>query len=223
MNKDRVWVVIPAYNEGKSIQEVIISTKKYVRNIVVVDDGSKDRTYPLAKQKNVHVLRHVINLGKGATLKTGCDFAIKKGAEAIVVLDADAQHNPKEIPKFLKKLQSYDLVVGCRKLNRSMPGVLRFGNWFISTSIKFFYGISIQDTQSGYRAFTKEAYQKIRWKARDYSMESEMIANAGKHKISYTTTSIETLYPNKYKGTTVLDGIKVVINLIRWRLVRKGW
>lgn len=223
MDKNRVWVVIPAYNERNNIERVISSAKKFVPNVVVIDDGSRDDTHSIARQKGVKVLRHVINLGKGAALKTGCDFVMKSGAEAVVVLDADAQHNPSEIPKFLEKLKSYDLVVGCRKLNKNMPAILRFGNWFISRSMKLFYGVAIQDTQSGYRAFTKEAYRKIRWKARDYSMESEMIANAGKFKVKYTTTPIETLYPNKYKGTTVLDGIKVVFNLIRWRLIKKGW
>ena len=151
------YIIIPAYNESKNIEKVIKKTKKYCKNIIIVDDGSSDNTYLTAKKTGVIVLGHIVNLGKGAALKTGCDFAIKKGAEIIISLDADGQHDPKEIPKFLEALKDCNIVLGYRKLNKKMPLVLKLGNWFISFITRFLYRINIKDTQCGYRAYSKEA------------------------------------------------------------------
>jgi len=216
--KKKIFAIIPAYNEEKQINSVINKTKKYVDEVIVVDDGSKDSTGEIAKKSNAIVLRHLVNLGKGAALKTGCDYAVKNKAGIIIAVDADAQHDPKEIPNFLEKIKKYDVVLAYRRLNKNMPLVLKFGNWFISKTINFLYSIKIKDSQCGYRAFTAKAYQKLRWKASDYSMESEMIAKIGRYKLSYAEIPIETIYSDKYKGTTVLDGVKIVFNLLLWKL-----
>jgi glycosyltransferase involved in cell wall biosynthesis len=215
--KKKIFAIIPAYNEEKQISRVVKKTKKYVNNVVVVDDGSKDKTKDTAKKSKAIVLRHLVNLGKGATLKTGCDYALKNNADIVIAIDADAQHNPNEIPKFLKNLKKYDVVIAYRKLNKNMPFILKFGNLFINKTINFLYGIKIKDSQCGYRAFTAKAYKKLRWKASDYSMESEMIAKIGKYKLSYKEIPIETIYSDKYKGTTILDGIKIIFNLLLWK------
>jgi len=222
MEINKIWAVIPAYNEEKTIAGIIKETKRYIDKIIVVDDGSKDNTSKAAKESNVLVLRHVVNLGKGAALKTGCDFAIKNNAKIIVALDADAQHDPREIPKFLENIKNNDIVFGYRKLNKNMPLILKFGNWFINKTIKFLYGVNIKDSQCGYRAFTSKAYKKIRWNASDYSMESEMIAKTGRHNLRYKEVPIQTIYSDKYKGTTILDGVKIVLNMILWRFIKNG-
>ena len=98
MKNKSVWVIIPAYNESSYIEGVIKKTKKYVKNILVVDDGSEDNTKEIAEKSKSIVLRHLVNLGKGAALKTGCDYAVKKRADIIIAIDADAQHNPNKIP-----------------------------------------------------------------------------------------------------------------------------
>ena len=216
--KKKIFAIIPAYNEEKRINKVVKKTKKYVNNVVVVDDGSKDKTKDTAKKSKAIVLRHLVNLGKGAALKTGCDYAVKNKGDILIVVDADAQHDPNEIPKFLEKLKKYDVVLAYRKSNKNMPFILKFGNWFLNKTISFLYGIKIKDGQCGYRAFTAKAYRKLRWNASDYSMESEMIAKIGKYKLSYTEIPIKTIYSDKYKGTTILDGIKIVFNLFLWKL-----
>ncbi len=219
-----IFAVVPAYNEEKHISQLLKKLKKYIpkENIVVVDDGSRDKTYILARKNNVNVLRHIVNMGKGAALKTGCDFAIKQNAKKIIAIDADLQHDPKEIPRFLRTLNNTDIVFGYRKLDKKMPFILRFGNWFISKSVKLLYNINLRDTQCGYRAFTVDAYKKIRWRALDYSMESEMIANIGKKHLRYKEIPIETIYSDKYKGTTVIDGIKIIFNMILWKIKRNN-
>ena len=222
IEKETLFAVIPAYNEEKHIAEVIEKTKKYIsaERIIVVDDGSKDATYNAALKTGVTAIRHIVNLGKGAALKTGCDYAVKKGACEIIALDSDLQHNPAEIPNFTKALKEADMVFGYRTPDKRMPLVLKFGNWFIGTAIKTLFRISIKDTQCGYRAFTKETYEKIRWTASDYSVESEMIALVGKNKLRYRQIPIETIYVDKYKGTTPLDGISIVMKMLWWRLTR---
>ncbi len=213
-----IWAVIPAYNEEKNITRVIRNTKKYVDAVVVVDDGSKDITSKAAEKAGAVVLRHVVNLGKGAALKTGCDYAIKN-ADLIIVLDADAQHKPEDIPRFVEKLRKYDIVFSYRKSSKQMPFVLRFGNNIISKFVYLLYNVDLNDTQSGFRAFSREAYKKIRWSSTDYSMESEMIARTGKQRLKYVQVPIQTIYSDKYKGTTVLDGMKIVLNMVWWRLL----
>ena len=218
METSNIWAVIPAYNEERNIGGIIRKTKKYVDNIVVVDDGSRDRTREVAEKFNAVVLKHIVNLGKGASLKTGCDYAFEKGAEYVVALDADAQHNPEDIPRFIEKLKKYDIVFSYRKASSKMPIVLRFGNLIISKVAKVLYGVGLNDTQCGFRAFSRDAYRKIRWNASDYSMESEMISRAGKQSLKYVQIPIQTIYSDKYKGTTIIDGIKIVLNMFWWKL-----
>src|SRR3989338_1885753 len=103
MKANRIWAVIPAYNEETNIASIIKKTKNYTDEVVVVDDGSKDNTKEFAEKSGAIVLRHVVNLGKGAALKTGCDYAVIKNAKFIIALDADAQHNPDDIPRFIEK------------------------------------------------------------------------------------------------------------------------
>ena len=219
MKKSNLWAVIPARNEEKDIFRVVKKTKKYADKVVMIDDGSTDRTGLLGEKAGAMVLRHIVNLGKGAALKTGCDFAVRSGAKSIVVLDSDAQHNPKDIPRFAEKLKKYDIVFSYRKLGAKMPLVLRFGNWFISKFVKVFYGVDLKDTQCGFRAFSRDAYKKIRWNASDYSMESEMIARAGRQRLKYVQIPIQTIYSDNYKGTTVIDGMKIVLNMLGWKLL----
>ncbi|MEA2037350.1 MAG: glycosyltransferase family 2 protein [Nanoarchaeota archaeon] len=218
--KSRVFAVIPAYNEAANIRSVIKEVKRYAGNIIVVDDGSKDETYEEAKKERVIVLKHIINLGKGAALKTGCDCAVREGADKIVVLDADAQHEPSEIPNFLSELDNASVILGYRKPSKDMPFVLKLGNGFINKTTKLLYGVALHDTQCGYRAFTSNAYKKIKWKSSNYSMESEMISNIGKRRLKYKEVPVKTIYADKYKGTTIIDGIKIVLNLFWWRLTR---
>jgi len=215
-----LYVIIPAKNEQKRISPVIRKVKKYVGNIIVVDDGSTDETSAVAKKEGTIVLRHIVNLGKGAALKTGSDYAVKEGAKKLVFIDSDGQHQPEEIPNFLKKLDNADIVFGSRSLDARMPAVFRFGNWFINQVSNILFGINLSDTQSGYRAMTAQAYKKIRWMSTSYSVESEMIANAGKKKLKYAEIPIKTIYAEKYKGTTVFDGVKIVLNMIWWKISR---
>src|SRR3989344_769979 len=219
----RIYAIIPARNEKKNIGRVVQKVKSHIKDVIVVDDGSTDGTGKKAEGSGAFVLRHIINLGKGAALKTGCDYAIEHGADILIVLDADGQHDPAEIPLFLKALKGNDIVIGARKFNQSMPKILLVGNWLINRVTEMLYNVRIKDSLCGYRAFTKYAYLKIRWNVSDYSMESEMVANVGRHKLKYKQVEIATIYSDKYKGTTVFDGFKIVLDLLYWKLRGNGF
>jgi len=218
--KQSVFAVIAAKNEEKHIYEVVKDTRKYVDMVIVVDDGSVDNTKGQAKKAGAVVLEHMVNLGKGAAIITGCEFALDKKAKSIILLDADGQHEPKEIPHFLEELRKNEIVFGMRTIRKSMPSVYKFGNWVIHKLTQLLFGMDIPDTQCGYRAFRTDIFKKIRWQSSGYSMESEMIANVGKKRLKYSMIKIGTIYSDKYKGTTVKDGILIVANLIWWRISR---
>ena len=213
-------IVIPAHNEAERIGLVIKSAQRYVTNIIVIDDGSHDNTAQQAREAGAIVLQHKVNLGKGAALKTGCDYALQQGFQQLVVMDADGQHNPDKIPEFLAALQQHDIVLGARTVPDSMPLVMLVGNKVINQALSMLYKINITDSQCGYRSFTAAAYQKICWEAQNYYVETEMVIKAGKKRLNYIQIPIETIYSDKYKGTTVLDGLMIVAKMISWRLFK---
>lgn len=215
-----IWAIIPAYNEEGRLGNVVKEVKKHLKIVLVVDDGSKDGTLKEAKSiSGIKLIEHKKNQGKGAALKTGCEYAFSNGAKAVLLIDSDGQHDPQDIPRLIKPLdEGFDIVFASRTLDKNMPVVFRFGNWVINTTMKLLYGMKIHDTQSGFRAFTKKAYNTIRWKSTKYSVESEMIAKAGKAKLKYDEIMIKTIYNDKNKGTTVLDGMKIVRDMIWWRI-----
>lgn len=220
----KIFAIIPAFNEEKNIVQVVKNTKNFISNIIVVDDGSKDNTYKILKDNfnnEITILRHEINLGKGAAMKTGCDAALLLGAETIIMIDGDGQHSPNDIDRLLYKLKDdkLDIVFGIRQFDKNMPFMKIFGNKFLSSCINIFSNVRLEDTQSGFRAFTAEAYKKIRWVSTDYSVESEMIVRTGKHNLKYGSEIIQTIYKDNHKGTTPIDGVIIFFNLLKWRFL----
>lgn len=213
-----IAVVVPAHNEEKHIKSVISRIKKVSKDysIIVVNDGSSDNTSAIASKESVTVLNHIINMGKGAAAKTGCDYAYRNRFDIIVLIDGDGQHEPEDIPRFVEKLSHVDIVFGYRRVG-NVPFVYRVGNWALTQLSKILFHMGIIDTQSGFRAFTRKTYRKIRWQSRNYGMESEMIYRA--QRLKYEQIPIKNIYLDNHKGTTILDGIKIAINMIRWKLL----
>jgi glycosyltransferase involved in cell wall biosynthesis len=222
----KVSIVIPCYNEENMIAETISKIDSLVldKQIIVVDDGSEDRTFDIVKNnfQNVILLRHRINLGKGAALKTGCEAAIKLGADIIVLLDGDGQHQPEVIPQMVDKLQkeNLDIIFASRKFNtQKMPHSSLLGNIFFTNLIKFFSRIKVDDVLNGFRAFKVSVYPKLIWEASDYSVETEVIMNTAKNKLKYGQFPIDTIYYDAYKGTTPFTGVKILFNLLKQKFL----
>src|ERR1700730_16567412 len=183
MERPSLAIVIPARNEAPRLPDVLdalpVSLTTIGRiNIVVVDDGSTDRTADLARQHGARVAQTAVHLGKGPALRTGCEAALGLGADLIVTMDADGQHQAADLPRLLQPLltDEADVVLTYREAaSGSMPAVLKFGNFALSAMVKLFFGIAIRDSQCGLRAFTAAAYPRLRWEAHDYAVESEML------------------------------------------------
>lgn len=217
------YVIIPGHNEEKNIGHVIDKTKKFAdaKKIIVVDDGSRDGTADAAGRSGATVLKHIINLGKGAALRTGSQYSLGKEAEALVLIDSDGQHDPEDIPRLLEALKDSDIVFTFRERgSEHMPLVKKFGNWFIDTAMRLLFRINVKDTQCGYKAMTRQAYEKMKLMSNDYSIESEIVAKAGKYKLKFTQLPIKTVYADRYKGTTVFDGVKIVLKMLWWKVGR---
>ncbi|HLD97631.1 MAG TPA: glycosyltransferase family 2 protein [Candidatus Nanoarchaeia archaeon] len=217
------YVIIPAHNEHAHIGAVLEKAKRFAEagKIIVVDDGSRDGTATEAKKHGVAVLRQVINLGKGAALRTGALYARRKGADALVFMDSDGQHEPADIPRLVAALEGNDIVFTYRTMrSSSMPLVKKFGNTFIDAMMRLLFRINIKDTQCGYKAMTMKAYEKLRLISNDYSMESEIVAKTGKNRLKFTQVPIATIYQDRYKGTTVFDGVNIVMKMIWWKIAR---
>ncbi|MBI2581173.1 glycosyltransferase family 2 protein [Candidatus Woesearchaeota archaeon] len=217
------YVIIPAHNEGRNLGNVLEAAKKFAANkrIVAVDDGSRDGTAAVAEKHDVIVLRHIINLGKGAALRTGCTYAYGKSCEALVFMDSDGQHDPEDLPRLIEALKGNDIVFTYRdRRSQNMPIVKKVGNWFIDAVIRLLFHINVKDTQCGYKALTRSAYEKLSLMSNDYSIESEIVAKTGKYRLKFAQLPIKTIYADRYKGTTVFDGVNIVLKMLWWKIAR---
>lgn len=219
----KIALVVPAYKEAKKIEQVLSELKQYRLPVIVVDDGSKDQTFEIARKSGVKTLRHRVNLGKGAALKTGCELAFSEGAEAVIMMDSDGQHRAADLPKFIEALKSgqYDVVFGTRNYNLGVPFVRFIGNKVASVLISVLFGIYVSDLLCGYRGFTKKAYEDFKWQSRGYGVETEMVIRTGVCKLRRCEVPVETIYYEKFKGVTVLDAAGIFFEVINWRV--KTW
>lgn len=217
-----IHIVIPFFNEEKYLREVVEDIKKYKLPVVLVNDGSTDKSLTVVKNKknkNITILSHGINLGKGAAMKTGADFAFSNGADAVIFMDSDRQHEAGDILKFIEvlKTKKYDAVFGSRNYNYGVPLVRFLGNKVASVILVTFFGIYVTDVLCGFKAFTKKAYKLIRWDSTGYSVETEMIVRVGKTKLKFCEVPIESIYHDKTKGVTLLDAFGIMGEIIKWR------
>lgn len=215
----KTYILIPGFNERDYIPTVLQKVKKIHTNIIFIDDGSEDGSAIAAKKHVQHVLRHETNLGKGAALKTGCEYAFHTlAADAVIFMDADDQHDPRFIPEFIEKLQSYDVVFGVRRMSANMPLVRFLGNKFASILLNFLYVGYIPDIPSGYKGMTKAGYDTVVWNSPGYEVETEIAMRVAKNKVHFSTVEIETIYHDTDKGMTALDALHICRCLIEWRI-----
>ena len=215
-----IAIVVPFYNEKKHIKEVVSGLLSYNLPIILVDDGSKDNYELKIRNPKVTLLKHRINLGKGAAMKTGADFAFGGGTDAVIFMDGDNQHKPEDVKKFIEILETnkYDAVFGARNFNYSVPLVRYMGNKVVSLLLRVLFGIYVSDVLCGFKALTKKAYKLIYWESAGYGVETEMIARFGKHKLTYKEVPIEAIYHDKVKGVTVLDAFGIMGQIVKWKL-----
>ena len=176
----RVVACIPAYNEENSVERVLIGTRRHIDEILVVDDGSKDRTGPIARRLGALVIHHGKNLGKGVAIRDGLGWAKDNNIDILVALDADGQHDPDDIPELIGPLQAgdADIAIGSRIKGRrgpaSMDPITLASNRVVSRMLSLRYGGNFTDLQSGYKAFNRNAIETLSSRLRSTRFEIEL-------------------------------------------------
>ena len=219
-------VLIPAYNEERNLKRLLDELKSYVDKgrIIVVDDGSKDNTRIIAEESGVCVISHKNNLGKGEAMRRGFKEAVKKNVSWIILMDSDFQHQPRDIPRFLKKAgeENVDIILGSRMNNiKDMPFHRILSNKITSFLISLRIGQKVEDSQCGFRIIRKNVIEEISLKKSHFSLESELLLKAGLKNFKIESVRIETIYNNSKSNINplrdTLEFIFVFISSFFWK------
>ena len=222
----KLFVVLPAFNEEKSIGSVIKDLKRNnYRNIIVVDDGSVDKTSEIAKKEGVQVYKHLINRGLGGALGTGIKAAVQNGAEIVVTIDADGQHDISDIKKAIKPIQDgdADVVIGTRLADpKGMPIIRKIGNWGFNCITYLLFNIWTTDSQSGFRVFSKDAAKNIRIKTNRMEVSSEIINEIKRNRLRFTEVPIKVIYTDYslQHGQSSLNAFKILDKLMFKKIMK---
>ncbi len=215
----KITVILPAFNEEVSIGSIVLLTRRYADRVIVVDDGSSDRTAEIAKKVGAEVIVHETNKGKGVALKTG--FEAAEGSDIIVTMDSDGQHNPSDIPKLVAPILDgiADIVNGSRYLNgqdRATPLYRRAGQTILDSLTCVNSGLKITDSQSGFRAFAGYTKDLFRFRSNGMAIESEMLADVGKAGLRIKEVEIGVRYD--VDGSTmnpIKHGLNVLFKILK--------
>ncbi len=230
--KNRVAILLSAYNEATTLSRLISDLKAALKkgkidaNIVVVNDGSADKTAQIAKQAKTVLINHIMNSGQGAAVATGLAYAKQNNYNIVAAMDADGQHKPEDVIKGIKTIQKkrdIDLLIGSRLIDPSgMSAVKRLGNRGLTLITLVLFGVTVTDSQSGLRIFSKKAINQLTWKTDGYEFCSEMLWRAKQQGLSIGEYPIEAIYTDysksKTRGQNNWNGVHLVKTLLRHRL-----
>jgi glycosyltransferase involved in cell wall biosynthesis len=218
------YVVLPAYNEATRIQPVLedIASKGY--NMVIVNDGSSDNTLEVIKQSKklfpdqIHIFNLLINRGVGVATQTGFEAVLKYNPKYIVSMDSDGQHSADDLDNVIKPLVTGEAkaVIGVRPL-KDMPRSRNYANAIMNLFTRIFYRVDVSDSQTGFRAITVDALEKISINATGYLISSEFIREINDNNIPFAEVPIKTIYTpeTQAKGTNAVVALKILLQMIK--------
>ena len=216
-----IAAVIPAYFEEKHVGDVVRRTLARIDNVLVVDDGSRDQTAVRAREAGAQVIEHLQNCGKGESIKTGLRFWLEKNATWVFILDADGQHRPEEIDRFIEAANSdgASLLIGNRMKNtKSMPLVRRLVNGWMSRRISRLCGQSIPDTQCGFRMLHRNLIPELLGGAARFDYETEMLIVSSRKGFRIESVPITTVYSDEVSSIhPVRDTIRFFTLMRRYK------
>ncbi|HAP34644.1 MAG TPA: glycosyltransferase family 2 protein [Bacteroidetes bacterium] len=212
-----VAVIIPAYNAADSLPVLLERTKAVLsqENIFIVNDGSRDATKEIAEKYNVNVISHAANFGKGAALQTGFDSVLKKSFDAVITMDADLQHCPEDIPRFIEMYArtKCDVIIGSRLHNKQgMPIHRILSNTITTGLVRMRTGAAIADSQSGFRFIARKVIEQIRLESTGFEAETEFLIKAAACGATFGSIPIETIYAGEKSNMTHLQ---TTVNFIK--------
>jgi glycosyltransferase involved in cell wall biosynthesis len=224
--QERCCVLIPAFQEERRIAEVVRQALQYVRDIIVIDDGSSDRTVDEATRAGAVVLRHGANKGKGAALQTGFAYAREKGFDLVITMDADGQHDPATLPDFLEAYvrTGIPVLLGNRMGDQEhMPFVRRWTNRYMSWLLSRHLGQYVPDTQCGYRLYRCDAIPGVSSESTGYAAESEILLLMARKGVRIDSVRLAAIYnDSRSKIHPVRDTIRFFKMLRRYGRSRRG-
>jgi len=218
----RIVACIPAYNEEHTIAKVVLKTMKYVDEVIVCDDGSTDMTGEIAERLGAMVIRHERNRGYGATIVNLFRRARELGADVMVTLDADGQHNPDDIPRLVKPIidGEADIVIGSRFLDDEskelVPKYRRVGIKAITSLSKAFSYKELSDAQSGFRAYSKKAIELLKPTEQGMGVSTEILVKAKRLNLKVLEVPVKITY-DEHSSTQnpIRHGLEVVLSTIK--------
>jgi glycosyltransferase involved in cell wall biosynthesis len=226
-----IAAVIPAYNEGRTVRDLVERTLRQVRHVIVVDDGSSDGTADMLQGLDVILLRHPVNQGKAASLWDGMQEARKWPVTGIVTLDADGQHLPEDIPRLVGRFRAMPqtIVIGARLHEKAnIPPARYYANRVANFLVSWASGYRIVDSQSGFRIYPADLLQKVtvgHQRASGFVLESEILIEAGRHGIKSIPVRISAIYPAHARPSyfrPVFDIVRIG-RMIAWKLLSRGF
>jgi len=216
-DRPKTIATIPAFNEEKYIGTVVLKARQYVDEVIVVDDGSTDQTADVARLAGATVIRHEENKGYGAAVQRLLAEAKRRAADVVVLLDADSQHSPDEIPHLIKPVsEGFDLVIGSREQQRvNIPLYRRIGLRVISFFSYILSRKKVSDSESGFRVFSKEAIARLELRESGMSVSAETIAKAAEKGLRITERPISIRYTRDSSTLNpVVHGFEVLGRII---------
>ena len=194
---DKICAVIPAYNEEKALTLLLKKIKNYHLDVILIDDGSADKTAAAAKSQDAYLIRHPLNRGKGSALRDGFQFALEKDYDLIITLDADGQHNPAEIPSFINKIsESNAAIIAGNRLHfpKGMPLYRLFINKLFSKITSMVSKQNIPDAACGYRIIKKEVLRSISLNSNGFDIDFEILIKSAKAGFRIDFINIDCIY-----------------------------
>ena len=226
MDLSRVYVVVPAYNEGSAVHDVVREIRLDFPHVVVVDDGSRDATAAEAKKAGAVVLRHVLNRGQGAALQTGIDYCLRRGADVVVTFDADGQHRVEDVHRMLAALETTgaDVAIGSRflDLQSNLPAARRLTLRIATRFMRLTSGVPLTDAHNGLRAIRRSAAQRIRITLDGMAHASELVDQIDRHDLKVTEVPVVIRY-SEYslaKGQSSFAAIRIAFDYLFKRIFR---
>ena len=211
--------IIPAYDEDRFIASVVLKARRYVDEVIVIDDGSHDDTALLAQESGATVIRQPHNQGKSAAINVGLTAARERNARAVVLLDGDGQHSPADIPLMLKPVLDgeADIVVGSRFMDveSNTPAWRKVGQHALTAATNFASGVPLSDSQNGFRVLSYKAINTLQFRTAGFSVESEMQFLIKKHDLSVQEVAIAVNYDERPKRNPIAHGLQVLNGIMR--------
>ena len=220
-------VVIPAYNEAKTIRDIALRVCRFADLVVIVDDGSQDGTVQALQGLPIAILSNGSNAGKGESLRRGACYALDKGVDFVITLDGDGQHCPEDIPLLLNAQSAHPeaIVIAARlRDRRAAPALRRFANGFADFWISWAAGHRVRDSQSGFRLYPAAVFRGSATTTSGFAFESEILIDASRAGVYTVSVPIDTIYnkqsrPSHYRPAT--DTLRIV-RMVAWKLLCRG-